>query len=146
LYASVEERIEMNENNSINSSSSWVQSIFAVTLIVEDLEITKQFYQKTFGLPVHFEDANSVVFQFGALLINLLKVSEANELMEPAKVATRDAGSRFVFTIPVDDVDETCVKLAECGVKFLNGPMDRPWGVRTASFMDPAGYIWEIAK
>ncbi len=28
----------------------------------------------------------------------------------------------------------------------LNGPMDRPWGVRTASFMDPAGYICEIAR
>jgi len=24
--------------------------------------------------------------------------------------------------------------------------MDRPWGIRTASFKDPAGHIWEIAK
>jgi uncharacterized glyoxalase superfamily protein PhnB len=31
------------------------------------------------------------------------------------------------------------------GVKLLNGPIDRPWGPRTASFMDPAGHIWEIA-
>ncbi len=137
----------MNESKSINSKSdSWVQRIFAITLIVEDLETTKQFYQETFGLPVHFEDANSAVFNFGSLLVNLLKTSEAGELMEPAKVSTREAGSRFVFTIPVDDVDATCADLARRGVKFLNGPMDRPWGIRTASFMDPAGYIWEIAK
>jgi lactoylglutathione lyase len=32
------------------------------------------------------------------------------------------------------------------GVQLLNGPIDRPWGVRTASFKDPAGHIWEIAK
>jgi len=31
------------------------------------------------------------------------------------------------------------------GVKLLNGPMDRPWGNRTASFRDPGGHIWEIA-
>ncbi|MDQ3782600.1 MAG: VOC family protein, partial [Actinomycetota bacterium] len=29
---------------------------------------------------------------------------------------------------------------------LLNGPVDRPWGVRTASFRDPAGHIWEIAR
>jgi uncharacterized glyoxalase superfamily protein PhnB len=31
-------------------------------------------------------------------------------------------------------------------VDLLNGPMDRPWGIRTASFRDPGGHIWEIAK
>jgi len=28
----------------------------------------------------------------------------------------------------------------------LNGPIDRPWGIRTASFRDPGGHIWEIAR
>jgi lactoylglutathione lyase len=23
--------------------------------------------------------------------------------------------------------------------------MDRPWGIRTASFRDPGGHIWEVA-
>ena len=32
------------------------------------------------------------------------------------------------------------------GVELLNGPMDRPWGIRTAAFADPAGHIWEIAQ
>jgi lactoylglutathione lyase len=39
-----------------------------------------------------------------------------------------------------------CAELAALGVKLLNGPMDRPWGVRTASFSDPADYLWEIAQ
>lgn len=78
-------------------------------------------------------------------LVNLLRITEAGELIEPAKVATYEAGSRFVFTISVNDVDEMCAELFERGVKLLNGPVDRPWGIRTASFMDPAGYIWEIA-
>ncbi len=60
-------------------------------------------------------------------------------------VAAPDAGSRMQFTIGVEDVDAMCAQLAERGVTLLNGPMDRPWGVRTASFRDPGGHIWEIA-
>jgi uncharacterized glyoxalase superfamily protein PhnB len=56
-----------------------------------------------------------------------------------------DAGSRFQFTIGVDDVDAKCAELATRGVELLNGPIDRPWGIRTASFRDPGGHIWEIA-
>ena len=126
--------------------SSWPKGIRAITLFVEDLEAAKQFYRKVFGLPVAFEDRNSAVFMFGSTLINLLKNTAAGVLIEPAKVASREAGSRFVFTIEVDDVDAMCAELTARGVELLNGPMDRPWGVRTASFIDPGGHIWEIAK
>ena len=125
---------------------SWAKDIFAITLFVDDLLVAKQYYQKVFGLPVDYEDDNSAVFKFGATLINLLKTSAAGELVEPASIAPREAGSRFVFTIHVDDVDAMCAALIARGVDLLNGPMDRPWGIRTASFMDPGGYIWEIAK
>ncbi len=128
------------------TSNSWVKEIAAITLFVEDLSAAKHFYQQVFGLPVMFEDKDSCVFKFGNTLVNLLKSTEAKELIEPAKVASRDSGSRFVFTLAVDDVDAMCKELASRGVKLLNGPMDRPWGARTASFMDPSGYIWEIAK
>jgi len=124
----------------------WPKGIFAITLFTEDLELAKEFYQKVFGLPIHFEDPNSAVFKFGDTLVTLLKITEADELIEPAKVANRESGTRFVFTIMVEDVDAMCADLVSRGVKLLNGPMDRPWGIRTASFTDPAGYIWEIAK
>ncbi len=39
-----------------------------------------------------------------------------------------------------------CEKLRARGVELLNGPADRPWGIRTASFRDPAGRVWELAK
>jgi predicted enzyme related to lactoylglutathione lyase len=126
--------------------NSWAKAIFAITLFVEDLESTKQFYRVVFDLPVEFEDANSAVFKFGNTLINLLKTTAAGVLIEPAAVAGRAAGSRSVFTIHVEDVDALCAKLTARGVELLNGPMDRPWGIRTASFKDPGGHIWEIAK
>ena len=128
------------------TANLWVKEIATITLFVDELSATKHLYEQVFGLPVVFEDKDSCVFKFGNMLVNLLKATEAKELIEPAKAASRDAGSRFVFTIAVDDVDATCAELAARGVKLLNGPMDRPWGVRTASFVDPSGYIWEVAK
>jgi catechol 2,3-dioxygenase-like lactoylglutathione lyase family enzyme len=124
----------------------WPKGFAAITLFVDDLESARQFYKTVFGLPVVFEDPVSAVFKFGSTLVNLLNVSEAPELIQPALVASREAGSRFVLTINVDDVDAMCAQLTARGVKLLNGPMDRPWGVRTASFVDPGGHIWEIAK
>ena len=125
---------------------AWPGAIFAVTLFVEDLEAAKRFYQMAFGLPVVYEDGASAVFNFERTMINLLKIESAGELIAPATVATRAAGSRMVFTLQVDDVDASSAALTARGVRLLNGPMDRPWGIRTASFADPAGHIWEIAK
>ena len=136
----------MGEPQEEAGSASWPKGISAITLFVEDLDAAKRFYMEVFGLPVHFEDDDSAVFDFRTTLINLLKVSAAPELIEPAVVAPRDAGSRVQFTIDVDDVDAMCASLVARGVVLLNGPMDRPWGIRTASFRDPGGHIWEIAK
>jgi catechol 2,3-dioxygenase-like lactoylglutathione lyase family enzyme len=124
---------------------SWPSGIGAITLFVEDLQASKKFYGEVFGLPVMYEDDNSAVFEFENTLINLLKTTAAVELIEPAVVASRDAGARAQLTLAVDDVDAMCAELADRGVELLNGPMDRPWGIRTASFRDPGGHIWEIA-
>jgi catechol 2,3-dioxygenase-like lactoylglutathione lyase family enzyme len=126
---------------------SWsFKSIDFLTLFTEDLEQSKAFYQDVFGLRLIFEDGNSAVFRFANTGINLLRTEAAGELIRPAAVARRDVGARLVFTIGVDDVDAVCAELAAHGVDLLNGPVNRPWGVRTASFADPAGHIWEIAQ
>jgi lactoylglutathione lyase len=121
-------------------------SIGAITLFTEDLERSKSFYKDAFGLPLLFEDADSAVFKFANTLINLLKIPAARELIEPGTVGSSVAGSRFQLTIGVDDVDAVCAELARRGVDLLNGPVNRAWGVRTASFTDPGGHVWEITQ
>jgi predicted enzyme related to lactoylglutathione lyase len=123
----------------------WPGGIAAITLFVEDVPAAKRFYSDVFRLPVHFEDDSSTVFKFGDTLVNLLQASEAHGLVAPATVANPDAGVRFQFTLAVDDVDVMVEELKSRGVDLLNGPMDRPWGIRTASFRDPGGHIWEVA-
>lgn len=124
---------------------AWPGGIAAITLFVEDLAAAKRFYGDVFRLPVFFEDDSSAVFRFGDTLVNLLEASEGPALVAPAIVATPDAGVRFQFTLDVDDVDAMVTELQGRGVELLNGPVDRPWGIRTASFRDPGGHIWEVA-
>ena len=120
-------------------------NIFAITLFVEDLDAAKEFYRSVFALPVHYEDHDSAVFAFGGVLVNLLAVSQAPALVEPAPVGGPGAGARFQLTIRVDDVDAAAHEAVSRGAVLLNGPVDRPWGVRTAAFRDPAGHVWELA-
>jgi lactoylglutathione lyase len=121
-------------------------SMSVITLFAEDLARTKSFYQEVLGLQLLFESGNQAVFKFANLVVNLTEAADPLELIAPASVASRDAGARSQLVIQVNDVDAACTELARHGVTLLNGPQDRPWGVRTASFIDPAGHIWEVAQ
>jgi lactoylglutathione lyase len=126
--------------------SASLKSVGAITLFVADPQRSKAFYESVFGLAPAYEDESSAAFNFDNMIVNLLAVSAAHDLIEPARVARPEPGSRFQLTIWVDDTDAVCAELRSRGIELLNGPMDREWGVRTASFKDPDGHIWEVAQ
>ena len=120
--------------------------IEVITVFVEDLQSAKAFYGGVFGLKTVYEDADSAVVALDNLMINLLVVTQADTLVQPKAVGSSNSGPRLLFTIRVADVDAVCRELARHGVALLNGPVDRPWGRRTAAFADPAGNVWEVAQ
>ena len=124
---------------------SKLDSVGAITLFIEDRQRAKSFYEKAFDVEPVYEDENAVAFQFENMVVNLLVTREAHGLIGPAVVAERETGARFQLTIWVDDTNAVCEELARRGVELLNGPIDRPWGLRTAAFADPDGHIWEVA-
>jgi len=123
-----------------------LSSIGAITLFVEDLQGCRTFYERVFAASVIADDEDSAVFDFGGTFVNLLSVGAAEQLTAPGPVAAPEAGSRTQLTIWVEDADATCAELEARGVALSNGPVDREWGKRTASFTDPAGHLWEIAQ
>jgi lactoylglutathione lyase len=124
----------------------WLKGVDVISLFVADVPLSKAFYRQVFDMPVVYEDEDSAVFGFGNVLVNLLAITAAEEVVAPGAIGRREAGSRFMFTIRVPDADAVCAVLAGLGVALLNGPVDRAWGVRTASFADPDDHIWEIAQ
>ena len=123
-----------------------LKSVGAITLFVEDPRRSKSFYQDVFDVSAIYEDEDAAAFKFENMIVNLLKAPAARDLIDPGAVASQDSGSRFQLTVWVDDTDAVCEDLATRGVGLLNGPIDRDWGMRTASFTDPDGHIWEIAQ
>jgi catechol 2,3-dioxygenase-like lactoylglutathione lyase family enzyme len=121
-------------------------AIEVVTLFVDDIAAAKAFYQKVFEPEVVYADEVSAVLKFDGAMVNLLQASQAPELVEPVPVAALRAGTRMLLTIRVSDVDAACAMLQGLGVSLLNGPIDRPWGRRTAAFADPSGHVWEVAQ
>jgi catechol 2,3-dioxygenase-like lactoylglutathione lyase family enzyme len=123
-----------------------INKLSAISLFVGDLMAAKAFYIKVFGVPVLFEDEASVAVKFDNLIVNLLKDENAAEIVEPGLVAAAAAGHRFQISIWVPDVDAVCARLQQMGVQLLTGPRNRPWGMRTANFIDPAGHSWEVGQ
>jgi len=127
-------------------SESLKTVVGAITLFVDAPRRSKSFYEKVFDLSPIFEDDEAVAFKFENTIVNLLHRPAAHELIEPAAVAGPSVGSSFQLTLWADDADAACAELAKRGVELLNGPVDRPWGMRTAAFADPDGHVWEVAQ
>jgi uncharacterized glyoxalase superfamily protein PhnB len=122
--------------------------IFAISVFVENLPATKTWYETVFAVKVVYEDDVSCSYGFEGTLINLLQVSEAAALIAPAPVGDASAGRRMQYTVNLDtlaDLDAKVAELAAAGIELLNGPIDRPWGIRTIALADPAGHVWEFA-
>jgi catechol 2,3-dioxygenase-like lactoylglutathione lyase family enzyme len=123
-----------------------LEGLGAITLVVEDIAAARAFYEEVFAQPLAFSDNVSAAFRFGDLIVNLLEEPAVASMIEPVPVAPRHAGVRAQLSIFVDDVDAVCAELESKGVPLLNGPIDRPWGMRTAIFSDPGGHVWEVAQ
>ncbi|HEY2508408.1 MAG TPA: VOC family protein [Streptosporangiaceae bacterium] len=127
-----------------NSMTNWEKEIGAMTLFVPDLDRAREFYQEVFGLAAQPMGDDTVMLRFKDMAVFLRQVAAAQvPLPEVLDEARNGAGQ---FAIIVDDVDAVCSELAGLKVELLSGPADRPWGMRTVTFADPGGHIWEIAQ
>ncbi|HEY2214461.1 MAG TPA: VOC family protein [Acidimicrobiales bacterium] len=123
-----------------------LKRIDVINLFAENFGDTKSFYAEVLGLPLVFEDETTAVFKLENIMICLTEASDAVALIDPVAIANSDAGAECTLAMFVDEVDAVCEELARRGVQILNGPTDRPWGVRNACFADPAGHLWQVSQ
>ncbi|MGH3205857.1 MAG: VOC family protein [Streptosporangiaceae bacterium] len=124
--------------------AEWEKQIKAMNLVVGDLERSKRFYRDAFGLLPLDEEEDLAVFGFGNMYVALRK-DPAHQPPGPEVLALAHQGLGQ-FSIWVEDVDAVRAELDEHGVTLISGPADRYWGMRTITFADPDGYIWQIAQ
>jgi len=123
--------------------ADWKREIGAMTLYFPDLGEARKFYADAFGLDVRLVGDQAMLRLEGIFVFLSQSSAAARPLPEVLEQAGKGAGQ---FAIIVDDVDAVCTEIAGRGVQLITGPADRDWGMRTATFADPGGHIWEIAQ
>jgi catechol 2,3-dioxygenase-like lactoylglutathione lyase family enzyme len=121
----------------------WKREIGAMTLYVPDVDEARKFYADAFGLDAQQMDEDTAMLRFEDTFVFLHRAAATQPRPEVLEDARKGVGQ---FAIIVDDVDAVCAEIAGRGVRLLTGPADRDWGMRTATFADPGGHIWEIAQ
>ena len=125
--------------------AEWEKRIFAINLIVGDLDRSKTFYREVFGLPPLDEEEDFALFRLKDTFV-ALRQDPAHQASPPGEILGLAQKGVGQFAIFVDDVDAVAAELKDHGVTLISGPADRDWGMRTITFADPDGYIWEIAQ
>ena len=122
--------------------------ISMVTLGVNDLQKSYDFYSKIIGFPSEkgIEGGKVAFFTLNHMLLSLYP---RDKLAEDALVPSDGSGfsgMTLAYNVKTrQEVDEIIEKLHRAGVKITKEPQDTFWGGYDAYFQDPDGYLWEIA-
>lgn len=113
-----------------------VRSISAVTLAVQDMSRSVDFYQSRVGLRLLYggPDADFTSLQVGTGYLNLIRSSEGNHTW----------WGRVILY--VDDVDQMYRRLVSAGIQPATSPQDAPWRERYFHVIDPDGHELSFAR
>jgi catechol 2,3-dioxygenase-like lactoylglutathione lyase family enzyme len=114
--------------------------LVAIRIFVDDLTAARRFYQETLGLPLAWDEEDSLGFDVGGNLI-------VESVPRSAKAEDRALVGRFVgCSLEVNNVEKACKALSAKGVVFTGPPERQPWGGTLAHFKDPSGNILTLVE
>ena len=110
----------------------------ATLLVVQNLEVSKNFYLNILGLELVEEHDDCVKLKAGNHEVIMFQGTKQSELYDHGY----NANSTLLFT--VTDLDEKINQLKSEGVVFVHAtPNQNRWG-RYAAFKDPSGIVHEL--
>ena len=122
--------------------------ITLITLGVNNLDESVQFYRDGIGFPLRERDEDSDV-AFFPLEGTWLSLYPRDLLAEDATVS--DEGSRFSGVTLAhnvsnrSEVDAILAEAEEAGGRIVKQAQDVFWGGYSGYFADPDGHLWEVA-
>ena len=122
------------------------QHIHLVTLGVNDLQASKQFYAETLGWKPSSPQEGVVFFQAGGVVLSLFPREELAKDAQISSEGSGFAGFSLAYNARSEaEVDEIIADLKAKGVEILKEPQKVFWGGYSSYFADPDGYCWEVA-
>lgn len=124
-------------------------AVNVITLGVRDLVRARRFYAEGLGWPVRVEDSNWVCFTLSEGS-TVLALYPWDELAEDAGVPPEGEGFRGVTLAYVvrseERVDAVLGDAESAGGQIVKPAQPASWGGYSGYFMDPEGYLWEVAQ
>lgn len=125
--------------------AGWEAQVGAINLIVGNLPRSAAFYQDVFGVQAQHQDDDTTMFRFNDTYVFLQRDAAHQDAVSDDVLRLAQSGVGQFVTF-VEDADAVRGQLDQLGVSVIDGPADRPWGMRTMTFADPGGYTWEVAQ
>ena len=124
-----------------------VKYIDHVTLIVKDVEASRQFYVNVLGMqdvPRPAFDFGGAWFQAGATLIHLIEEHPASgPAGYPVEVLKKSSRNHH-FAFEVEDANAAADSLKALGYELIDEPKHRPDGAVQMFVADPDGHVVEL--
>ena len=123
--------------------------ISLITLGVADLDRAYRFYKDGLGLPTTRKPEEGIVFfQTSGATLAIFPYDELTEDIGPGWDAPRSKFGGITLAHNVRErhqVDETLAQAEAAGARIVKPAGDTSWGGYSGYFIDPDGYVWEIA-
>lgn len=120
-----------------------IKRIEAVCLLVEDLAVSRNFYEKVLKLEVSIIDTGFVEYKLGESPLAIFQKNEATAMF-PKKFMGSTGG--VVIALKVDDTPTVCKQIESQGIEIFEGPKQTSWGQEVAYLYDPDGHLIEITN
>ena len=120
--------------------------ISMITLGVNDLKKSVEFYQQGLGLPRYEPQEGIAFFNLNGSWLSLYPW---DKLAEDATVPLQGTGFRGVTLAhnvkSKGEVDQVMAQAKQAGAKIVKQAQDVFWGGYSGYFADPDGHLWEVA-
>ena len=125
------------------------QSLFLVTLVVDDYDAAKAFYCDALGFTCLQDDTQPdgkrwVVVRPSGDAGAALLLAQADGAVQQAAIGNQ-AGGRVGFFLKTDDFDRDHAAMLAKGVAFLEAPRREIYGT-VVVFADPYGNRWDLIQ
>ncbi len=122
--------------------------ISLVTLGVKDIKKSLLFYRDGLGLITHnYKDGDEAIFF--EMDGSWLSIYPKDKLAQDATVANDGSGFTGVTLAhnvkSKEEVNEVVDQAVTAGAKLIKKPQQVFWGGYSGYFVDPDGYLWEVA-
>ncbi|HEV2427956.1 MAG TPA: VOC family protein [Acidimicrobiales bacterium] len=118
----------------------------AITMLyVDDVARSRDFFREVVGLELSLDAGAYAEFTWANLILGLRQRANAVRQYGGA-VAPGGSGASHQITVTVDDVSAFADRLAARGADVIQPLTDQAWGMRSTSFRDPDGHVFEVCQ